>query len=252
MNDNILTQLKTIVERVVRPVTASRRRKRQIREELLAHLTTVFESELATVGNETTALERTQTRFGDSGQLTAEFQKAIPKWDRLRSGFEKLSWEPGDSTARLALKQAVMLLAMSFTLVAAIPLGEFVKGRRDDLVVALQIGLDFGLGMGAFLLPFLVVFLVAPTHLGRQLFGPSSEWSWKFVSACGLASFVELPAMAFFVYWAVTGDFTGSLAHLRFGCLFAPAGPFMFFAVGRQLYKEFSYEREWASLEIDD
>src|SRR6185369_12049910 len=47
MNDNNLIQLMTIVERAVRPVQASTSRKRKMREELLAHVTGVFEEEAA-------------------------------------------------------------------------------------------------------------------------------------------------------------------------------------------------------------
>ena len=45
MNDCTLTQLKILVERVVRPVRASSERKRKMRDELLAHVSAVFEQE---------------------------------------------------------------------------------------------------------------------------------------------------------------------------------------------------------------
>ena len=44
MNESTLTQLKIVVERAVRPVRASFARKRKVREELLAHVSGVFES----------------------------------------------------------------------------------------------------------------------------------------------------------------------------------------------------------------
>ena len=47
MNESTLTQLKIIVERAVRPVRASTSRKRKMREELLAHVSGVFEEEFA-------------------------------------------------------------------------------------------------------------------------------------------------------------------------------------------------------------
>ena len=47
MNESTLTQLKIIVERAVRPVRASTSRKRKMREELLAHVSGVFEEEAA-------------------------------------------------------------------------------------------------------------------------------------------------------------------------------------------------------------
>ena len=52
MNESILTQLKVIVERAVRPVRASTSRKRKMREELLAHVGGVFEEECARLGDD--------------------------------------------------------------------------------------------------------------------------------------------------------------------------------------------------------
>ena len=46
MNDEILKELKIVVEQAVRPVRATMARKRQMREELLAHLTAIFEEEV--------------------------------------------------------------------------------------------------------------------------------------------------------------------------------------------------------------
>ena len=51
MNESTLTELKIIVERAVRPVRASTSRKRKMREELLAHVSGVFEEEEAKLGD---------------------------------------------------------------------------------------------------------------------------------------------------------------------------------------------------------
>ena len=58
MNESTLNQLKIIVERAVRPVRASTYLKRKMREELLSHVSGVFEEESAKIGEERTALER--------------------------------------------------------------------------------------------------------------------------------------------------------------------------------------------------
>ena len=52
MNDSTLTRLKVLVERAVRPVRASMSRKHKMREELLAHVSAVFEEEAARFDNE--------------------------------------------------------------------------------------------------------------------------------------------------------------------------------------------------------
>ena len=72
MNDSTLTQLKILVERAVRPVRASSSRKRKMREELLAHVTSVFEEEVARLANEQTALEGTAQRFGNPAIMDPE------------------------------------------------------------------------------------------------------------------------------------------------------------------------------------
>src|SRR5262249_23836678 len=81
MNQSTLTHLKVIVERVVRPVRASAARKRRMREELLAHVTAVFEEESAKLGDERVALERTGQRFGNADELTGQMQKSVPARD---------------------------------------------------------------------------------------------------------------------------------------------------------------------------
>jgi hypothetical protein len=87
MNES--TQLKIIVERAVRHVQASFARKRKMREELLAHVSGVFEEELAKLGDERTALQRTAQRFGKPTEVREQLQAAIPAGDvidRLLSG----------------------------------------------------------------------------------------------------------------------------------------------------------------------
>src|SRR5580704_13914544 len=80
MNESTLTQLKIIVERAVRPVRASTSRKRKMREELLAHVCDVYDEE-AKLGDEQTALARTQERFGQAAELTGQLQASVPRGD---------------------------------------------------------------------------------------------------------------------------------------------------------------------------
>lgn len=85
MNEPFSIQLKILVERAVRPVRASTARKMQMREELLAHVTAVFEDELAKHPPEQWALEATARRFGDPAELTAQLQDSLSRWSRLNS-----------------------------------------------------------------------------------------------------------------------------------------------------------------------
>jgi ATP-dependent Clp protease ATP-binding subunit ClpC len=78
MNESTLTRLKIIVERAVRPVQASMPRKRQMREELLAHVCGVFEEEAARLRDDQVALERVALRFGNPAEVTGQSGQASP------------------------------------------------------------------------------------------------------------------------------------------------------------------------------
>src|SRR5260221_6631955 len=93
MNESNLIQLKIIVERAVRPVRASTSRKRKMREELLAHVSGVFEEELAQPGDERAALERTALRFGNPAEVTSQLQESVSASDGIKRFWEG---QPGE------------------------------------------------------------------------------------------------------------------------------------------------------------
>jgi ATP-dependent Clp protease ATP-binding subunit ClpC len=109
MNELTLTQLKTLVERVVRPVQASIARKRRMRDELLAHVIATFEQELAKLDNESAALEQTAVRLGDPSTLTNELQESISIGDRIRSFVDTIWSRPGESWLFRAVRQGVLI-----------------------------------------------------------------------------------------------------------------------------------------------
>src|ERR1700736_258242 len=104
MNRFTLTQLKILVERAVRPVRASTCRKRKMREALLAHVTSVFEEEVARLANEQAALERTAQRFGNPAELTGQLQESVPTLDSIERFAEWVSFRPCESTLRRAVR----------------------------------------------------------------------------------------------------------------------------------------------------
>ena len=81
MNESILTQLKIIVERAVRPVCATTTCKRKMREELLAHVCAVLEEE-AKAGDEV-ALKKVAVRFGRPAELAGQLQESVPARDGI-------------------------------------------------------------------------------------------------------------------------------------------------------------------------
>src|ERR1700736_6369244 len=98
MSELILTQLKVLIERAVRPVRASTSRKRKMREELLAHVMEVFQEETAKLGDERAALRQTEQRFGTPAELTAQLQESVPASDTSTWLVELLTFSPGTST----------------------------------------------------------------------------------------------------------------------------------------------------------
>ncbi len=97
-----LAQMK-VVERIVRPVKASTPRKRKIREELLAHLSAIYDQELDRLHDPTAALQAAAARLGDSAELANELQKALPFHERFSHFVESwFAWRAPESAARYA------------------------------------------------------------------------------------------------------------------------------------------------------
>ena len=119
MNASTLTQLQIVVERAVRPVRAGARRKDRMREELLAHLTGIYDQERARLGDETAAREEAARRFGDPAALTRGLQESLTGGDRLAHFVERwIGWRARESAARHTYRLAVTVLALlgAFTL----------------------------------------------------------------------------------------------------------------------------------------
>ena len=78
-----MKQLKDTVENIIRPIHASNTRKNKIREELLAHLTEIYNEELAKGVNEQTALEQALQRFGNTSIVQKDLQNSVPFYERI-------------------------------------------------------------------------------------------------------------------------------------------------------------------------
>jgi hypothetical protein len=117
-----LGQMK-VVERIVRPVRASTQRKRKMREELAAHLSAIYDQELATLQNPTAALEAAARRLGEPAELARELEDALPYHERISSFIERwFAWRAPESLAHFAVRQGVLtfnILAIVFPALAA-------------------------------------------------------------------------------------------------------------------------------------
>jgi ATP-dependent Clp protease ATP-binding subunit ClpC len=109
--------LMTLVEQCVRPVRASIVRKRKMREELLAHLTGIYEHELGRHGDPAAALSGARHRFGDPAELARELDAAVPAYERISALLERWALYRSPESAvqyscRLAFYSTTCLIAI--------------------------------------------------------------------------------------------------------------------------------------------
>jgi hypothetical protein len=130
MNDATLIQLKVLVERVVRPIQASIRRKRRMREELLAHVVATFQEEAAESMDDHAALQRTAERLGNPTELSEQIRASLPPWDRFSRIVDTLWTRPGESPLPRALRRAALLESLTApALVLGVSLSAFINGK---------------------------------------------------------------------------------------------------------------------------
>jgi ATP-dependent Clp protease ATP-binding subunit ClpC len=248
MNDVISQELKRVVEQAVRPVRATMARKRRMREELLAHLTAIFEEEAETLGNDQAALDQAKRRFGDPRELTGQLQEAVSRWDRVGSVFEKYSFQSGQPILHLAAASVLWMCLMAVAMLLAGVSISVLRGRPNDLGMFVHVSLVASVAVATF--TFLFLFL--SERIGRVLYGQEGNRSLSKAVLYCLASLAVLPAFAFLSYLAGSFDLAASLAHLRFACYFAPVTPLIFLLMGRLMIEEMRYGQYWASLEIEE
>ncbi len=248
MNEIAERELKIVVERTVRPVRATMVRKRKMREELLAHLTAIFEEEAETLGDEQAAFDQAKRRFGDSRELSVELQGPVSRWGQVGSIVEKYSFQSGESVLHLATASVLWMCLMAVAgLLAAVPVS-VLRGKSADFGMLAHVSLVTSVVMAAF--TFLFLFL--SERIARSLCGEESERSLSKVVLYCLASLTVFPALASVTYLAMSLDLAASLAHLRFACYFAPTTPLIFLLMGRLMIEEIRYKQQWASLEIGE
>jgi hypothetical protein len=247
MNDTVLRELKIVVERAVRPVRATIARKCRMREELLAHLLSIFEEEAAKAGDEQGAIDRAKRRFGDSRELSGQLQESVSRWEWFRAISERLDPKPGESLWRPATRLSLLMMAgYALAMAAAVPV-MIVRGRANEIPTALRIVFVVGLVSAA----LSIAFVLLAHGLRRVLYGNPSERSLRSAAVYVLAALGFFPGLAFVTYWALTGDLAASLAHLRFACWFAPTAPVVFVLMARQVAREWNGREGWERLPLD-
>ena len=240
MNESSLTPLKIIVERAVRPVQASTLRKRKMREELLAHVSGVFDEESAKLGDDRAALERTALRFGNPAEVTIQLQEAVPFRDGIRRFWEG---RPGESTVRTALRLAWVtgtLAAITFV-VALLAAGWISAWPREALVVCLcgVLAIPVYLASLAFLTDWMEKALYGPAGRSRLKVALVAAGSWLFTMlwCAGLT----------WRTWLAEPDY---LTAILFAVWLAPMAVLSPYALAKSSADRRRYHEEWARLDI--
>ena len=239
------------VERIVRPVKASVRRKRKMREELLAHLSAIFYEELARSGDPTAAVNTATERFGDPAELTAELQATAPRLERFEYQLESwLGWHPPETALRWMSRAALQLGAFMTALcalVAIVAMREFSWSYSLWLTVR-------PLTAAALVLPvtlfsYGVCYYKIRDHL-LGVFGSQKSWS-KVVYWAGLLNFTTV-ASGFTFFTISYGRLAVAAAAFYpivvFGVIWAAGAIVIARAMGPQEIRDTS----WALLDLDD
>lgn len=243
------TALKVIVERAARPVQATHERKKRMREELLSHVTEVFEEELAVSSNEAAAVAAAERRFGDPMVVAAELQRTVPVYDRPLFAIERITAErPGESVLRRAFRWAAfvgMANAVSIGLFA-LPVSLASDLQTDQLSVALWLLL--AIACASFCLTF--VFVLLANLLAKYFFEAKSR-SIAFAGLSALLSMIVPCVVAVAIYLFFSGDLQTSVDMLSVSAAWLPVIPILLFVATGKFCQERAYRREWALLPLN-
>jgi hypothetical protein len=240
MNESTLTQMKIIVERAVRPVRASTSRKRKMREELLAHVSGVFEEESAKLDDDHAALERTALRFGNSTEVTRQLQESVPASDNIRRFWEG---RPAEPALRAALRIAWVTGALALVVfVGALCAGGWVSAWPRE---ALLLCVDAVLALPVYL--FGLTFLT--DWLEKTLYGAAKRSRLK-VTLIGVGSWLFMMLGLVGLTWRTCSADWDYLTAILWAIWLSPMAVFFPYALARSSADRRRYHEEWARLDI--
>jgi hypothetical protein len=199
----------SIVEKAVRPVRATIHAKRRMREELLAHLTTIYDEEIAAGRGPIEAVRAAAERFGDPAELARELQRSLPLRERLGALADRwLAWRAPETLGHYAARLASRVALMMAGVVAAVVIGGAANGWGPEAGVALRAAVAWLVLLPVNAASFVYLyFRVRNAHFG--VFGVRRS-AWTAAALAALSGVVELGSLAAFV---VIMD--GDVARLR-------------------------------------
>lgn len=238
MNESTLIKLKILVERAVRPVRASTFRKRRMREELLAHVSGVFEEELAKLGNDRAALERVVGRFGNPADVTSQLQASVPASDSLRRFWEGRPDEPAlRSAVRIAWGTGVLaLIVFAGVLFSA---GGVSTWPREAFI---------WFACAIFALPVYLFGLTLLTDWMETALRDTAARSRFQIALIGAGSWLFMMAWVSALNWPGDWDY---LSVVLLAVWLAPQGVLFPYALAQSATMRRRYHEEWANLPLD-
>ncbi len=247
MNDQVLNELKQVVERVVRPVRAGDLRKLRMREELLDHLTAIYEEELQRL-EESAALARARERFGDPSQLTDELRGSVSGLEHFRYLLDRYRYRPGEPLLGFALRHLLLSLGVTVAMLLLVLPVTWFRGRFGDMGIILHVCCVMGL--------FCAIFSCAVTFLAEQmgqiLCGRESRALSRAILGYSLASLLVFPLVTAFTYGGMMLSVESTLRGFVLGSMAAPAAPVFFLLLGRTMKGQISRENEWSGIQIHE
>ena len=188
-----MKELMVQVERAVRPVRASSRRKDRMREELLTHLTGIYEEERGRLGDGAAALVQAVQRFGDPAELTRDLQASVSREEVAAFHLERwFGWRAPESAARYTLRLAVrvfcVVAVLSLIVIATVMA---ISGPGIDLPARLRLAASFAI------IASLDVFILGLLYFkmrDRLCGGLGVRRSWPHAAGFGLLAAVAVQA----------------------------------------------------------
>jgi ATP-dependent Clp protease ATP-binding subunit ClpC len=183
-----LLQMK-IVERAVRPVRANIARKRRMRDEMLAHLSAIYDEELAGHNDPLVAVKATAKRFGDPAELTAELQATVPRRESWEFEIEsRFGWHAPETAVRWMTRVAIQVcgvMACTCALVAVVAFREF--GWSYSIWLTIRPVVAAAIVLPTSVATFGICYYKVRDHL-FGVFGSRKSWRAVFAWAALLAA----------------------------------------------------------------
>jgi hypothetical protein len=239
MNDVTLKELKIVVERAVRPVGATFYSKRKMREELLAHLVSIFEEEMQKAADEHAALDQSKQRFGDPRELAGELQGTVSRWDRFLYFIENfICFRAGESVLHHAARVAVLPYMWFAGICLLVPPVLLIRGRQYEIGRTM-----FGMLAASVVVSGMVFILTFLAHgLRDTLYCDTSRRSIPLAMVHGLLSALLLPIGGFVLSWTASGDVALGYAHFCFLCWFSLPVPVLLLLIANGIEKDKRYQ----------